>query len=122
MMKTRGERLRLAKSLIEKFGWTKGTLYSPDGSMCAVGAILKAEGLNSQVLPLDIANPLVDAMSRVSVDPYGRNLNASDITGWNDYHHRTKEEVIKAFEMAAEACDVIDAPVVPIRKEELVEV
>lgn len=84
-----------AADYIEKHGWCQSHLATPDGRVCAQGAI-KAVTMSGgiwQWQPLDG----VGMAAYVAL----RGFVAGSVTGFNDTPERTEQEVLDAFRAAA---------------------
>lgn len=98
-----------AADYIEAHGWCRTSLLTPDGRVCAMGAI----AMSQQAIDIHVQNAdavlwtwkreraevvaAAEALGSVvdSSDPY------SPIPHWNDDPARTKQEVLDAFRAAA---------------------
>lgn len=96
--------LRKAAELIEKFGWTQGTLAraemgNPCGELspfatcfCAIGAVRRATHL--------VAGSSREVFHR-AIGLFCDAVETNNVPRWNDTAGRTKEEVIDALRRAA---------------------
>lgn len=79
-----------AAAIVDR-GWCQGRLRDGLGNVCAQGALLEASGR------LDGFSPLfMEAMRRLI-----RGVGHHDITAWNDFPGRRREEVSAAMRKAA---------------------
>lgn len=98
--------LRKAAQIIRDGGLSKGLFHTGDGKHCSVGALLEAaHGEGAWKHPVNPDDPAVAqeirALGEVVV-PGGINTMWIPIYNWNDDLHRTPEDVINAFEQAAQ--------------------
>jgi hypothetical protein len=82
--------LRDALGLVEKEGWTKGTLRDAQGQRCMTGAVY--DGVSWAFDGLDLEWEALDALIRVIGD--------KSVSHWNDAPERTLDEVLAAFKTA----------------------
>ena len=89
-----GQLLLKAAGVVRQRGWCQGSFEATDGRMCAVGALLHAANCCRSVTKFpESLNGAVGA--------FARQIDAENITVWNDVHGRTAAEVVAAFEAAA---------------------
>jgi hypothetical protein len=84
--------LKKARAKVAR-GWCQGAMYGDNGAVCALGAVWQAEGPD---LRDDLAREAISAAAQ-ALDPYFTHL-----ADWNDAPHRTKAEVLAAFDLAIE--------------------
>lgn len=98
--------LRKAADIIHEGGLSKGLFSTDDGRHCTVGALLEAaygETVWEEGRP-DTSNPIVyeGAQALAQVVAPGNLATLLPIYNWNDALERTAEDVIDAFEQAAQ--------------------
>jgi hypothetical protein len=87
---------RSAAGVIKRHGLAQEAFHDEDG-YCTVGALREVMGVGTGAIDL---HPLADMLGST---PGPVKLNAFDVvTGWNDMHGRTPEDVITLLEQAAE--------------------
>ena len=92
------ETLRKAAEIVRERGLAKGFFVTSSGSVCAEGAIVLALGGTGS--PLRLRGAALGEFC-ASVNALKPVIGGAPLTWWNDSRHRTADEVITAFEMAA---------------------
>jgi hypothetical protein len=84
------EVLKKARQLLVEWKWIKHNLYTPDGGMCAIGALRTAAGVApTQTWPLRLTSTLF-TLERGLPGGLG-------VAEYNDLPETTKEDVLELF-------------------------
>jgi hypothetical protein len=101
--------LRKAAEIIRDGGLSKGLFRTDDGRHCAVGALMEAAhgeevwkgGPNAND---PVVTPAIQTLAEVVI-PGGVGAVWLPIYNWNDDLHRTADQVVSAFEQAAQKAE-----------------
>lgn len=96
--------LAAGREYIEAHGWTKYELEEPDGTVCAVGGLVRGMGLNPHTANM-ISNTRVrraaEVLDRLIPQEVVRGATSvNTVTSWNDDHTDEVQEVLDLFAKA----------------------
>jgi len=86
-----------AADVIRERGWCQETCMDEKGSVCLLGALLTADGID--LLAAEVVS--CSYLERVTERAIERHINHDSVPGWNDKEGRTVEEVIAVLEATA---------------------
>lgn len=89
------EVIREARNVLFERGWYQGDFVGPDGSVCAYGALVVAEGMEVRKSNADAGTCETDA-----ADYFERAIPVLSMFDWNDKPGRTLNEVMEALDKA----------------------